>query len=141
MRLLDGRLPRHDKLFALADPAVAVLDRASLVEAVKRVSVVADGGSPLQMTFSPGPDGSALLQAGFEDDVASQRIPAAFDGAAEMTVAFNPAYLTDALSSFEDATVRMMLMGPGQRAMITGGEGAGTPTHQHLLMSVKPSLL
>ncbi|MFD6279289.1 DNA polymerase III subunit beta [Streptomyces sp. NPDC060209] len=141
VRLLDGRLPRHDKLFAMTDPAAAVMDRARLVEAVKRVSVVADGGSPLQMTLSPGPDGSALLQAGFEDDVASQRLPAAFDGTAEMTVAFNPAYLMDALSSFEDTTVRMKLMGPGQRAMITVGEDTGTATHEHLLMSVKPALL
>ncbi|MFI6121280.1 DNA polymerase III subunit beta [Streptomyces sp. NPDC051064] len=141
VRLLDGRLPRHDKLFALTDPAVVVLDRARLVEAVKRVSVVADEGSPLQMSFSAGPEGSVLLQAGFEDDVASQRLPTASPGDTEMTVAFNPAYLMDALSSFEDATVRMELMGPGQRAMITGGEGTGAATHQHLLMSVKPPLL
>lgn len=72
--------------------------------------------------------------------MAAQRLPAAFDGAGEMTVAFNPAYLTDALSSFEDATVRMRLLGPGQRAMISG-EGAGPSAHEHLLMSVKPSLL
>lgn len=138
VRLLDGRLPRHDKLFALADPALAVTDRARLVEAVKRVSVVADGGSPLQMTFS-APDGSVLLQAGYEDDVASQRLPATLEGAEEMTVAFNPAYLMDALSSLEDREVRMSLMGPGQRAMITGGED--THQHRHLLMSVKPALL
>jgi len=141
VRLLDGRLPRHDKLFAMTEPAVATMDRASLVEAVKRVSVVADGGSPLQMTFSAAPDGSVLLQAGFEDDVASQRLPAALDGTAGMTVAFNPAYLMDALSSFEDTTVRLKLMGPGQRAMITHGEDPGAATHQHLLMSVKPPLL
>ncbi|MFI8003677.1 DNA polymerase III subunit beta [Streptomyces sp. NPDC086010] len=141
VRLLDGRLPRHDKLFALPDPAVAVLDRERLVDAVRRVSVVADGGSPLQMTFTPGPEGSVLLQAGFEDDVASQQLPVTLEGAAGMTVAFNPAYLMDALSSFDGTTVRMRLMGPGQRAMITGGEGTGTPTHQHLLMSVKPAML
>ncbi|MFE5238701.1 MULTISPECIES: DNA polymerase III subunit beta [unclassified Streptomyces] len=141
VRLLDGRLPRHEKLFAMADPAVAVLDRAGLVEAVRRVSVVADGGSPLQMTFSAGPEGSVLLQAGFEDDVASQRLPAALEGADGMTVAFNPSYLMDALSSFEDASVRMRLLGPGQRAMITGGEDTEAPGHQHLLMSVKPALL
>ncbi|MFJ8754018.1 DNA polymerase III subunit beta [Streptomyces sp. NPDC102441] len=141
VRLLDGRLPRHDKLFAMTDPTVVAMDRARLVEAVKRVSVVADGGSPLQMTFTAGPEGSVLLQAGFEDDVASQRVPTASAVGAEMTVAFNPGYLLDALSSFEDAAVRMKLMGPGQRAMITGGEDTGTATHQHLLMSVKTPLL
>ncbi|MFI8814184.1 MULTISPECIES: DNA polymerase III subunit beta [unclassified Streptomyces] len=138
VRLLDGRLPRHDKLFAMPDPAVAVVDRARLVEAVKRVSVVADGDSPLQMTFSAD-DNSVLLQAGYEDDVASQRLPATLEGSEGMTVAFNPSYLMDALSSFEEPVIRLLLLGPGQRAMIT--DETGTEAHRHLLMSVKPPLI
>ncbi|MFF7576517.1 DNA polymerase III subunit beta [Streptomyces sp. NBC_01707] len=145
VRLLDGRLPRHDKLFAMADPTTAVTDRAPLVEAVKRVAVVADGDSPLQLAFSGD---SVLLQAGYEDDVASQRLPAVLEGADELTVAFNPSYLMDALASFDAPVVQFALMGPGQRAMITGrtdeestasDQGAAPrPTHRHLLMSVKP---
>ncbi|WP_393059044.1 DNA polymerase III subunit beta [Streptomyces sp. LN549] len=141
VRLLDGRLPRHDKLFTLSDPVTAVTGREPLVEAVKRVSVVADGDSPLQFAFSAD---SVLLQAGYEDDVASQRLPAELAGAHELTVAFNPSYLMDALSSFDTPVIRFQLMGPGQRAMVTGHadreEAAGTaePSHQHLLMSVKP---
>ncbi|MER6114729.1 DNA polymerase III subunit beta [Streptomyces sp. NPDC001743] len=141
VRLLDGRLPRHDKLFALSDPVTAVTDLAPLVEAVKRVSVVADGDSPLQLAFGSG---SVLLQAGYEDDVASQRLPAELRGTEELTVAFKPSYLMDALASFDTPVVRFLLMGPGQRAMVTGhadrAEAAGTaePVHQHLLMSVKP---
>ncbi|MFD9428389.1 MULTISPECIES: DNA polymerase III subunit beta [unclassified Streptomyces] len=138
VRLLDGRLPRHDQLFAMPDPAVAVVDRARLVEAVKRVSVVADGDSPLQMTFSAD-DNSVLLQAGYEDDVASQRLPATLEGSEGMTVAFNPSYLMDALSSFEEPVIRLLLLGPGQRAMIT--DETGMETHRHLLMSVKPPLI
>jgi DNA polymerase-3 subunit beta len=146
VRLLDGRLPRHDKLFAMTDPTTAMTDRAPLVEAVKRVAVVADGDSPLQLTFSGE---SVLLQAGYEDDVASQRLPAVLEGADELTVAFNPSYLMDALASFDAPVVQFSLMGPGQRAMITGRTAEGStaesdqgpaprPTHRHLLMSVKP---
>ncbi|WP_411116400.1 DNA polymerase III subunit beta [Streptomyces sp. 058-1L] len=138
VRLLEGRLPRHDKLFAMESPAVAVVDRARLVEAVKRVSVVADGDSPVQMAFSAS-DNSVLLQAGYEDDVASQRLPATLEGAREMTVAFNPGYLADALASFDEPALRLLLMGAGQRAMITGE--AEPDTHRHLLMSVKPPLM
>ncbi|MFD8112408.1 DNA polymerase III subunit beta [Streptomyces microflavus] len=138
VRLLEGRLPRHDKLFALESPAVAVVDRARLVEAVKRVSVDADGDSPVQMAFSAS-DNSVLLQAGYEDDVASQRLPATLEGAREMTVAFNPGYLADALASFDEPALRLLLMGAGQRAMITGE--SEPDTHRHLLMSVKPPLM
>ncbi|MBT2442244.1 DNA polymerase III subunit beta [Streptomyces sp. ISL-36] len=131
-RLLDGRLPRHDKLFALGDHAVAVTDRVPLVEAVKRVAVVAEGDSSVQLTFG----GAAVqLQAGYEDDVASQRLAAALEGAEAMTVAFNPGYLLDALGSFDCDAVTFRLLGPGQRALITDGAGE---THRHLLMSVKP---
>lgn len=143
VRLLDGRLPRHDKLFAMEDPAVAVVDRARLVEAVKRVSVVADGDGPVQLAFSAD-DNSVHLQAGYEDDVASQRLPATLEGAREMTVAFNPAYLADALASFDEPSLRLLMMGAGQRAMITGegepGRDVSPPRHRHLLMSVKPPL-
>ncbi|MEU6622060.1 DNA polymerase III subunit beta [Streptomyces litmocidini] len=131
-RLLDGRLPRHDKLFALGEHALAVTERAPLTEAVRRVAVVAEGDSPVQLAFSP----TALhLRAGYEDDVASQRLPAALTGAESLTVAFNPGYLLDALGSLDAPEVHFHLLGPGQRALLTDGpEG----THRHLLMSVKP---
>ncbi|MEU9617715.1 DNA polymerase III subunit beta [Streptomyces sp. NPDC048155] len=142
VRLLGGRLPRHDKLFAMPDAVRAITDRAPLVEAVKRVAVVAEGGSPLQLAFSGD---SVLLQAGYEDDVASQRLPAALEGSDGLTVAFNPSYLMDALASFDAPVIRFELMGPGQRAMVTGWESredaadeAARPTHQHLLMSARP---
>ncbi|MEU8758854.1 DNA polymerase III subunit beta [Streptomyces sp. NPDC048659] len=131
-RLLDGRLPRHDKLFALGEHAVAVTGRAALVEAVKRVAVVAEGDSPVQLTFDPA---GVHLQAGYEDDVASQRLPASLTGAESLTVAFNPGYLLDALGSFDAPELCLRLLGPGQRALITDGEAG---THRHLLMSVKP---
>ncbi|MEU7074897.1 DNA polymerase III subunit beta [Streptomyces narbonensis] len=131
-RLLDGRLPRHDKLFALGDHALAVTERATLTEAVKRVAVVAEGDSPVQLTFT----GSGVhLQAGYEDDVASQRLPGSLSGADSMTVAFNPGYLLDALTSLDAPEVRFHLLGPGQRALLTDAED---PAHRHLLMSVKP---
>lgn len=131
-RLLDGRLPRHDKLFALGEHALAVTGRAPLTEAVKRVAVVAEGDSPVQLTFSP----TALhLQAGYEDDVASQRLPATLTGAESLTVAFNPGYLLDALGSLDAPEVHFHLLGPGQRALLTDGPDG---THRHLLMSVKP---
>lgn len=131
-RLFDGRLPRHDKLFALGDHAVAVTGRAALVEAVKRVAVVAEGDSPVQLAF----EGTSLrLRAGYEDDVASQLLPAALDGAGAMTVAFNPGYLLDALTRFTAEEVRLHLLGPGQRALLADGADG---SHRHLLMSVKP---
>ncbi|MFJ8536374.1 DNA polymerase III subunit beta [Streptomyces sp. NPDC093591] len=149
VRLLDGRLPKYGSLFDTAGAAVAEVECGALTEAVRRVAVVAEASGPVRMDFSA--DGSVLLRAGFGDDVAAQRLPAVLNGAPEVTVAFNPAYLLDALNSFDAPRLRMELLGTGQRALLSavgGGEQGGGPdgegaqedvpaAHRHLLMSVK----
>ncbi len=140
VRLLDGRLPRHDKLFALKDPAVAVVPRARLADAVRRVAVVAEPNSPVRLDFSAR--GTVLLQAGYEDDVAAQEVAADLTGAQDVAVAFNPAYLADALGSFTAPQVRFELLGPGQRALLSGvtaQDDTASGDHRHLLMSVRQS--
>ncbi|WP_329053058.1 DNA polymerase III subunit beta [Streptomyces violaceus] len=140
LRLLDGRLPAYKSLFDMAGAAVAEVECEGLAEAVRRVAVVAEANSPVRLDFSA--EGSVMLRAGFGDDVAAQRLPATLSGADEMPVAFNPAYLLDALTSFESPRVRLELLGAGQRALLHGVPGpgagaAGAGTHRHLLMSVK----
>ncbi|AXI78751.1 DNA polymerase III subunit beta [Peterkaempfera bronchialis] len=143
MRLLDGVLPRHAKLFTLDQPAVAVAERRPLIEAVKRMAVVTDRHSPVRLAFTAD---SVLLEAGAgDDDIASQRLPAALDGAlggAGMAVSFNPAYLADALGALDAPFVQFSLLGPGQRALLAGRraqDGPADPAHRHLLMSLKTS--
>jgi DNA polymerase-3 subunit beta len=147
LRLLDGRLPTYKSLFDMAGAAVAEVECEGLAEAVRRVAVVAEANSPVRLDFSS--DGSVMLRAGYGDDVAAQRLPATLTGADEMPVAFNPAYLLDALTSFESPRVRLELLGAGQRALLhavpeggaaeVAGEATGETAgeHRHLLMSVK----
>ncbi|MFE0509324.1 DNA polymerase III subunit beta [Streptomyces sp. NPDC058964] len=138
VRRLDGRLPGYGSLFELTGAAVAEVECGALAEAVRRVSVVAEANSPVRLDFS-ATDGSVRVRAGYGDDVAAQRLPAALTGAEEVTVAFRPAYLLDALNSFEGPVLRMELLGAGQRALLSAaGAGAEDVTaHRHLLMSVK----
>ncbi|MEV1066574.1 DNA polymerase III subunit beta [Streptomyces sp. NPDC050263] len=132
VRPLDGRLPAYGKLFDMAGAAVAEVECGPLTEAVRRVAVVAEANSPVRLDFSAE---SVLLRAGYGDDVATQRLPAVLTGAAEVTVAFNPAYLLDALASFEAPGLRVELLGTGQRALL--GAADAPDAHRHLLMSVK----
>ncbi|MER7402036.1 DNA polymerase III subunit beta [Streptomyces sp. NPDC000070] len=147
LRLLDGRLPTYKSLFDMAGAAVAEVECEGLAEAVRRVAVVAEANSPVRLDFSS--DGSVTLRAGYGDDVALQRLPATLTGADEVPVAFNPAYLLDALTSFESPRVRLELLGAGQRALLHAAPGEGVAEgagelagamageHRHLLMSVK----
>jgi DNA polymerase-3 subunit beta len=132
VRPLDGRLPAYGALFEMAGATVAEVECGALTEAVRRVAVVAEANSPVRLDFSAE---SVLLRAGFGDDVAAQRLPAVLDGAEEVTVAFSPAYLLDALASFEAPRLRLELLGTGQRALL--GAADAPATHRHLLMSVR----
>ncbi|WNM29804.1 DNA polymerase III subunit beta [Streptomyces sp. Li-HN-5-11] len=134
LRRLEGRLPGYGSLFALPGAAVAEVDRGELAEAVRRVAVVAEADSPVRLELS-APDGSLLVRAGYGDDVAAQRVPVALHGAETVAVAFNPAYLLDALNSFEGPGLRMELLGSGQRVLL--GDGVRPEAHRHLLMSVR----
>lgn len=138
LRLLEGRLPRYDKLFALDSPAAAITQREALANAVRRVAVVAEPNSPIRLDFSA--QGTVLLQAGYEDDIASQQLAATLTDADDLAVAFNPAYLLEALNSFNASQVRFELLGPGQRALLSAvpdEDDATREDHRHLLMSVR----
>ncbi|MEV6182489.1 DNA polymerase III subunit beta [Streptomyces sp. NPDC052015] len=132
VRQLDGRLPGYGNLFDMAGASVAEVEREALTEAVRRVAVVAEANSAVRLDFSAD---SVLLRAGFGDDVAAQRLPAVLSGADEVTVAFDPAYLLDALTSFEAPGLRLELLGTGRRALLAAAHSP--ETHRHLLMSVK----
>jgi DNA polymerase III subunit beta len=132
LRPLDGRLPSYGKLFDMADAVVAEVECGALTEAVRRVAVVAETNSPVRLDFSAE---SVLLRAGYGDDVAAQRLPAGLTGTEDVTVAFNPAYLLDALASFGATRLRMELLGTGQRALLSAADAP--EDHRHLLMSVK----
>ncbi|MEV5387272.1 hypothetical protein [Streptomyces sp. NPDC052721] len=125
-----------EKLFALDDPAVAVTQREALADAVRRVAVVAEPNSPIRLDFSAR--GTVLLQAGYEDDVASQQIAATLTGAQDLAVAFHPASLLEALTSFDSPQIRLELLGPGQRVLVSGmADDTPREDHRHLLMSVR----
>lgn len=123
------------------------IERSALADAVRRVAVVVEPNSPIQLDFSDR-DG-LFLQAGYEDDVANQRLLATLTGAEELSVAFNPTYLLEALNSFITTHVRFALLGPGQRALLSGqtdpdiggdvdGASEDAPQdHRHLLMAVR----
>ena len=51
-RLLDGEFPKYRQLLPEESSTVTTVDKATLVEAVKRVSLVAERNTPVRLTFS-----------------------------------------------------------------------------------------
>jgi DNA polymerase III sliding clamp (beta) subunit (PCNA family) len=90
---------------------------ASLIEAVRRVSLVADRATPVRLTFGSG---TVAIEAQTEGRArAMERITASFHGD-EPAIAFNPHYLLDGITAAAGGT------GPGRHPATSGGAGGDT---------------
>src|SRR5277367_995193 len=114
-RLLDAEFPKFRQLLPAEHTAVATIDVAELTEAIKLVALVADRGAQVRMEFG---DGLLRLSAG-ADDVgrAEEDLPVDFAGE-PLTIAFNPTYLTDGLSSVHSELVSFGFTTPGKPALL-----------------------
>lgn len=133
-RLLDGEFPRVRTLFPAEHVTTARLHRADFIEAVKRVALVAERNTAVQLTFD---DNGLTLDAGSGDDaLATELIEAQVKGEA-ITTGFNPAFLLDGLTALESAYVEMAFTQPAKPAVITGADeidGERDTAFQYLLM-------
>lgn len=105
-QLIDGEFPAVDRLFATEYPIQAVLDKQSLINAIKRVALVAERNAPIRMVFSKQ---ELVLSAGSSDEAqALESLDIDMDGD-DITVAFNPAYLIEGLNAIAEPFVRMKM--------------------------------
>ncbi|RSX50142.1 DNA polymerase III subunit beta [Bifidobacterium callimiconis] len=105
-QLIDGEFPAVDRLFADEYPIHAVLNRGDLIDAIRRVSLVAERNAPIRMVFAGD---EVVLSAGAADESqATESLAVDMDGE-EITVAFNPSYLVDGLSAISEPYVRMKM--------------------------------
>ncbi|MGE9808340.1 MULTISPECIES: DNA polymerase III subunit beta [unclassified Janibacter] len=118
-RLLDGEYPKVAKIFPSSSEIEAVIATADLIEAVKRVALVAERNTPVRLRFT---DGSVAIEAGTgEDAQASEAVEAHVQGP-DVEIAFNPGYLLDGLGAVGKDYVRFALTAPQKPAMLTGQE-------------------
>jgi DNA polymerase-3 subunit beta len=132
-RLLDGEFPKVRSLFPSEKLTVASVDKASLIESVKRVALVAERNTAVQMAFS---DGTLTLDAGTGDEAqASESIEAAIRGD-DLTTGFNPQFLLDGLTAIDQPTVELAFTQAAKPVVISGSveDGAPDPGFRYLLM-------
>jgi DNA polymerase-3 subunit beta len=145
-RLLDAEFPKFRQLLPSEHTAIATIGVAELTEAIKRVALVADRGAQVRMEFA---DDVLRLSAG-ADDVgrAEEDLAVNFSGD-PLTIAFNPTYLTDGLSSLHSERVTFGFTTPSRPAVLRpageddGSVGASGPfpaaqtDYVYLLMPVR----
>ncbi len=135
-RLLDGEFPKYRSLLPTESAAVADVETAALMDAVKRVALVAERNTPVRLEFS----GSELtLRAGAgEDAQAADVLECALDGDS-IDIAFNPAYLLDGLAATGSASTRFSFTQASRPAVLTGtdADARATDDYRYLLMPVR----
>ncbi|HEX3490205.1 MAG TPA: DNA polymerase III subunit beta [Streptosporangiaceae bacterium] len=95
-RLIGGDFIRYRSRFPDDFGCRAVLPADQFTAAVRRVSLVAERTSPVQLTFG---DGEVVIQAHTDGRArAAETVRASFTGS-EPAISFNPAYLLDGLTA------------------------------------------
>ena len=133
-RLLDGDFPKVRSLFPSEHLTVARVDKAALVDSVKRVALVAERNTAVQLAFS---EGVLTLDAGSgEEAMASESLEAATTGE-DITTGFNPAYLLDGLTAIESPFVELAFTQASKPVVLSGVdslEGDADSAFRYLLM-------
>lgn len=136
-RLLDGEFPKYRSLLPSESLTVAGIDTAELVEAVKRMALVAERNTPLRMVFSGS---EVVLSAGTGDEAqATEAVGCALEGD-DVEIAFNPQYLLDGLGALDAAVTHMSFTQSSRPAVLTGSaESGGAPNndYRYLLMPIR----
>ncbi len=132
-RLLEGDFPAYRALIPADFASTASVNTTTLIDAVKRVALVAARNTPIRLSFDAG---EVVLDAGTGDEAqASEAIEAQYEGE-PMTIAFNPTYLLDGLVAIGTDEAELSFNGPVKPAVITG---KGAEDYRYLLMPIRLS--
>lgn len=136
-RLLDGEYPKVASIFPSSSETESVVRTSDLVEAVKRVALVAERNTPVRLRFS---EGQVAIEAGTGDDAqASEAVEATLTGP-EIEIAFNPTYLLDGLGAVGTPFSRISFTQASRPAVLTGQaeeDSEADTSYRYVLMPVR----
>ena len=136
-RLLDGEYPKVTSIFPSSAETESVIETAALVEAVKRVALVAERNTPVRLRFS---EGQVVIEAGTGDDAQASEAVEAVTTGPEIEIAFNPQFLLDGLGAVGTAYSRLSFTQSSRPAVLSGQSelgGEADTAYRYVLMPVR----
>jgi DNA polymerase-3 subunit beta len=132
-RLIEGEFPNYRQLIPSSYPNQLVVGREPLLEAVRRVKLMAREAAPLRVTQRS----NELELMAITQDVgeAREEVDAKYDGE-ELTVAFNPDYLIDGIEAATGDEVILESLDALKPAVLRSTDGGD---FLYLLMPVRVS--
>jgi DNA polymerase-3 subunit beta len=133
-RLLAGEFIRYQSRFPEEFGCTADLPADAFAEAVRRVALVAERGTPVQLSFAPG---QVTVGAATQGQARARETLAADYAGDQPAIAFSPQYLLDGVvaasapgtgpdgSATETTQIRLRFTSPAKPAVITPVPGDG----------------
>ena len=140
-RLLDATFPAYRSLLPNEWSSSADITVAPLVEAVRRVALVADRNTPVRLEFA---EAALALSAGGDDEGrAEENLEVGYEGEA-ITTAFNPQFLLDGLAALTAPSARLLFTSPNKPVVLrpdvdagTGGSAGSAGDYTYVMMPVR----
>jgi DNA polymerase-3 subunit beta len=134
-RLLDATFPAYRSLLPSEWSSSAQVEVAPLVEAVRRVALVADRNTPVRLEFA---EGSLALAAGGDDEGrAEENLEVTYEGE-PITTAFNPQFLLDGLGALGSPSASLLFTSPNKPVVLRpDGDGAAAGEYTYVMMPVR----
>lgn len=136
-RLIEGRYPNYNSVIPKENPFQVTIDRLSLLNALKRVSVFSNQSSSLIKLHLK----DNLLTVSAQDidfsTSAEERIPCAYEGD-ELSIGFKATYLIDILGNLSSTDVILQLADPSRAGLIFPSENE---ENEDFLMLLMPMML
>lgn len=135
--LVEGEYPKVRSLFPDSASIHAVVETSRLLEAVRRVALVAERNTPIRFSFT---EGTVTLEAGAGDDAqASEAVEAELHGD-DIAVGFNPSFVTDGLGALTTPFVRFSFTTPMKPVVMSGqaeATGEDDLSYRYLIMPIR----
>lgn len=142
-RLLDGEFVKFASLWPTESTTTAEVEVGPFIEAVKRVSLVAQRFAPVRLAFE---EGSVQLSAEAEDESSAEEALEIGVTGEPLTIGFNAGYLLDGLSAVRAPRASLSFTTPTRPTVITpvtgleaadGTTDSGESTYRYLVMSMR----
>jgi DNA polymerase-3 subunit beta len=132
-RLVEGEFPKFRSLIPTGYESIATVSRQTLLDACKQVAPYGQNNNPVRLTF----ERDRIEVNGNLQDVGKGAavIDAKYEGE-QLTVAFNPTYLSEGVSGVEDSEVVLEVRDGLKPALVHGSDRKG---FTYLLMPVRLS--
>jgi DNA polymerase III subunit beta len=132
-RLIEGEFPNYRQLIPNTHPNRLTVGREPLLDALRRVKLLAREATPVRITLKP--DGIELTAITQDVGQAHEEIDAKYEGA-EMVIAFNPEYLADGIEAVSGDEVTLETVDALKPAVVRSVE---SQDYLYLLMPVRVS--